>query len=65
MKGAAKIKLTNVFQLGLSGDARKEPATPVDFVEEARFTKDDFGNWRVSYAYEPGGPRWRLDDRDN
>lgn len=64
MKGAVKIRLTNVFQLGLQADVRKEPATSVDFVEEARFTKDDFGGWRVSYAYEPSGARWRLDDID-
>lgn len=65
VKGAAKIRLTNVFQLGLPADVRREPSTSVDFVEEARFTKDDFGKWRVSYAYEPAGPRWRLDERDN
>jgi hypothetical protein len=64
VKGAARIKMTNVFQLGLPADVRKEPPTSVDFVEEARFTKDDFGKWRVSYAYEPAGPRWRLEDRD-
>jgi hypothetical protein len=64
VKGAAKIRLTNVFQPGLPADVQKEPATSVDFVEEAHFTKDDFGNWRVFYAYEPAGPRWRLDGRD-
>ena len=24
----------------------------MDFVEEARFAKDDFGAWRVSYNYD-------------
>jgi hypothetical protein len=62
--GGAKISVTNVLQLAFSGDPRKEPATPADFVEEARLTKDDFGNWRVSYSYDPSGPRWRLDGRD-
>ncbi len=63
VKGGAKIRVTNVLQLALSGDPRKEPTTPADFVEEARLTKDDFGGWRVSYAYEPDGPKWRRDDR--
>jgi hypothetical protein len=63
IKGATRLKVTNVFQLALSGDPRKQPATPADFVEEARLTKDDFGGWRVSYSYDPSGPRWRLEDR--
>ena len=57
-----KIKITNPFQLGLVADAQKASPEAVDFVEEARFTKDDYGNWRVSYAYDAAGPRWRLDD---
>lgn len=62
VKGGAKIKLTNVFQLGLLGDPTKQKPEPMDFVEEARFTKDDFGKWRVSYNYDRKGPRWRLDE---
>lgn len=65
VKGGVKIKLTNAFQLGLLADRAKEKAESVEFVEEARFTKDDFGNWKVSYSYDPGGPRWRLHDRDS
>ena len=61
LKGGAKVKLTNVLQLGVVGDPEKQPSKPVDFVEEARFTKDDFGHWRVSYGYEPTSARWRLD----
>ena len=62
VKGAAKLKVTNAFQLALTGDPRKQLATPAEFVEEARLTEDDLGGWRVSYAYDPDGPRWRLDD---
>ena len=61
VKGGAKVKLTNVLQLGVLGDPAKQPSKPVDFVEEARFTKDDFGNWRVSYRYEPTSARWRME----
>ena len=61
VKGRVKIKVTNAFQLGLLGEPAKEEAEAVEFVEEARFAKDDFGGWRVSYAYDPHGPTWRLD----
>ena len=61
VKGGAKVRLTNALQLGLLGDPAKQPSKAVDFVEEARFTKDDFGNWRVSYGYEPTSARWRLE----
>jgi hypothetical protein len=61
VKGGVKVKVTNVLQLGLLSDAEKQPPKPVDFVEEGRFAKDDFGNWRVSYSYDPRGPNWRLD----
>ena len=44
------------------GDTQKA-SEPVEFVEEARFTKDDFGNWRVSYDYDSQIARWRLGDR--
>ena len=64
VKGGAKIKVTNVLQLGLVGDPEKQPSKPVDFVEDARFTKDDFGKWGLSYRYDPNGPRWRLSDPD-
>lgn len=60
VKGGVKVKVTNVLQLGLLGDPQKQSPRPVDFVEEGRFTKDDFGNWRVSYNYDPNGPNWRL-----
>lgn len=63
VKGWVKVKLTNAFQLGLLGGDAKKPSEPVEFVEEARFTNDDFGNWRVSYVYDVGGPRWRLSER--
>lgn len=62
VKGAVKVKPTNPFQLGLLGDHAKEPPTPVDFVERADLTKDDFGNWRVLYDYDPHGPQWRLNE---
>jgi len=61
VKGGVKVKLTSVFQLGLlSGDANKV-SEPIEFVEEARFTRDDFGKWRVSYNYDPHAAKWRLD----
>lgn len=60
VKGGVKVKVTNVLQLGLLADAEKQPPKPVDFVEEGRFVKDGFGNWRVSYDYDPNGPKWRL-----
>lgn len=60
LKGGVKIKLTTVFQLGLLGEDAKRPAEPVEFVEEARFTKDNFAKWGVSYSYDPRGPRWRF-----
>jgi hypothetical protein len=60
VKGGLRVKVTNVLQLGLIGDAERQPPRPVDFVEEARFTKDDFGNWLVSYGYDPNGPKWRV-----
>jgi hypothetical protein len=62
VKGSAKISVTNVFQLGLLGDRVKETAQPVGFAEEARFAKDDFGHWRVTYSYAANGPRWRLNE---
>jgi hypothetical protein len=62
VKGGAKIKLINVFQLGILGDRAKEKPESMEFVEEARFRKDDFGAWRVSYNYDAEGPRWRLDE---
>ena len=63
VKGATKVKPTNVFQIALMGDPAKQKASPVEFVEEARLTKDDFGSWRISYIYDSRGPRWRLDER--
>jgi hypothetical protein len=65
VKGAVKIKPNNPFQFGLLSDHAKEPPPPVDFLVEARLTKDDFGNWRVSYHYDPQGPRWRLGEPES
>jgi hypothetical protein len=62
VKGAFKFKVTNVFQLAITSDPRKLPTTPTEFTEDARLAKDDFGGWRVFYAYDPAGPRWRLND---
>lgn len=62
IRGSVKIKIRNPFHLGLLADAGKAPAEGVDFLEEARFIRDDFGNWRVSYRYDPAGPSWRLRD---
>ena len=44
VKGGVKVKVTNVLQFGLIGDAERQSPKPVDFVEEGRFTKDDYGN---------------------
>lgn len=63
VRGNARIKVTNLFQFGLVADARNAPSETVDFEEEARLTKDDFGNWGVSYNYDAAGLRWRVDDR--
>ena len=62
VKGRAKVKITNLFQLGLLGDRAKEKDEPVDFVEEARLAKDDYGRWRVTYGYAANGPGWRLSE---
>jgi hypothetical protein len=62
VRGGVNMALTNVFQLGFVVDHRKDPPIPVDFVEEARLSKDDFGKVRVSYSYDPRGPGWRLDE---
>ncbi len=64
VRGNAKLQITSPFQLGLVGDPRKAPAEVVDFAEEARLIKDDFGKWGVSYNYDAAGPRWRLENRD-
>lgn len=61
VKGGAKIAVTNALALGLLGNPATQPANVVDFVEETRFAKDDFGHWQVSYHYDPRGPRWRLE----
>ena len=64
VKGGAKVKVTSLFQLGLPGTVGQQPPKSVDFVEEARLAKDDFGTWRVSYTYDANGPKWRLDEPD-
>jgi hypothetical protein len=63
VKGAARIKVTNAFQLGVADHQAREKTESVDFNEEGRFSKDDFGNWRVSYVYDGAGPQWRLGGR--
>lgn len=60
VKGGVKVKVTNLLQLGLLGEAEKQTPKPIDFVEEGHFAKDDFGKWAVSYNYDPNGPKWRL-----
>jgi len=60
VKGDVKIRLTNAFQLGVIGDRANEKPEPLEFAEEARLMKDDFGSWRVAYNYDLRGPKWRL-----
>lgn len=60
VRGGVKSKVTSLFQLGLPGAVGTEPPKPVDFIEQARFSKDDFGNWKVAYNYDASGPKWRL-----
>jgi hypothetical protein len=62
VKGSAKAKLNPFLMLALADAAKKEKPQPVEFVEEARLSKDDFGKWRVSYRYDLAGPSWRLAD---
>ena len=62
VKGSAKSKLSPLLMLALADAAKKELPQPVEFVEEARLSKDDFGKWRVAYNYDPHGPAWRLTD---
>jgi hypothetical protein len=64
VKGGSKASLTGLLALTLADAATKQKAEPLEFVEEARFSKDDFGKWRVSYNYDRHGPRWRLGDVD-
>jgi len=58
VKGTAKLKVTNPFQLGLVDEREREKTEAVDFIERAECTKDDFGTWRVTYDYREG-PEWR------
>lgn len=60
VKGGVKSRLTGLQLLALVDAAAKEKPQPVEFVEEARLAKDDFGKWRVSYNYDERGPIWRL-----
>ena len=62
VKGSAKSKLSPFLMLALADAAKKEKPQPMDFVEEARLSKDDFGKWRVAYNYDPAGPIWRRAD---
>lgn len=60
VKGAARIKVTNAFQLGIADDQARAKSEVVAFTEEGRLAKNESGVWRVSYAYDSGGPRWRI-----
>jgi hypothetical protein len=62
VKGAARSKLSPFSMLALADAASKEKPQSVEFVEEARLAKDDFGEWRVSYNYDRAGPSWRFAD---
>jgi len=64
VKGALKVPLTGLQQLALADAAAKQKLEPLEFIEEARFSTDDFGKWRVSYNYDRRGPSWRLTDVD-
>ena len=61
IRGAARIKVSNAFQLGLLGEGATAKSEQVDFVEIARLAKDDLGAWAVRYAYDRAGPKWRLE----
>lgn len=63
VKGAARIKITNAFQLGVADDRARAKTEAIEFVEEARFTKDDSGRWCPAYTYDSRGPQWRLGHR--
>jgi hypothetical protein len=59
VNGAARIKVTNALQLGIADRQAREKTESVEFTQEARFTRDDFGNWQVFYVYDGAGPQWR------
>ena len=61
VRGSARIKVSSPFQLGIGDERSRAKTEPVDFVEEARFKQDGFGRWQAEYAYDPAGPRWRLE----
>lgn len=60
VKGGARIRVTNAFQLGIADDQARAKTEAVEFTEEGRFAKNESGVWRVSYAYDSEGPRWRV-----
>ncbi len=60
VKGAARIKITNAFQLGIADDRARAKTEAVEFTEEGRFARDELGGWRVSYGYDSQGPQWRV-----
>jgi hypothetical protein len=62
VKGGVKSRLTGFLRLALADAVAKEKSQPLEFVEEARLSKDDFGGWRVTYNYDERGPRWRLEE---
>jgi len=64
IKGMVKVDPRTALLLAPLTDPRKHPATPVEFVEEVRLSKDDFGKWQASYHYADDGPRWRRSDRE-
>jgi hypothetical protein len=59
IKGAAQVDAHTATLLAPLADLRKSPPSPVEFVEEARLAKDDFGKWQVTYRYPEDGPLWR------
>jgi hypothetical protein len=61
VRGSARIKVSSPFQLAVGDERSRTKAEPVEFVEEARFKRDGFGHWEAAYAYDPAGPRWRLE----
>jgi hypothetical protein len=61
VRGSARIKVSSPFQLGIGDERSRAKTEPVDFVQEARFKRDEFGRWQAEYAYDLAGPSWRLE----
>ena len=65
VKGSVNSKLSGLLLLALADAAKKEKPQPLEFVEEARLSKDDFGAWQVFYNYDRSGPTWRMTDGES